>query len=162
MAAILGKTLAHFWPDYRSWLAAVTDTRFQEMCTYGRAFLLAEGLMLFLLKLGSRRQVRFELDSPEALENLNRLSGCPQEVVAHGDTLDHFLGHVPPAAMHRLRRSMVQRLIRMKAMDGGRLFGHFLVVLDGPEQLYFRQKHFDQGKQQAAQVVHRQRRRRPA
>jgi len=111
------------------------------MCTYGRAFLLMEGLMLFLLKLGSRRQVRFELDSPEALGNLNRLSGCHQDGVAHGDTLNHFLGHVPPAALHRMRRSMVRRLIRMKALDGGRLFGHFLVVLDGTGQFYFRRKH---------------------
>jgi hypothetical protein len=108
---------------------------------YGRAFLVIEGLMLFLLKLGSRRQVRFELDSPEALENLNRLSGCRQETVAHGDTLDHFLGHVPPPATQHLRRLMVQRLIRMKALDGARLFGHFLVVLDGTGQLYFRQRH---------------------
>ena len=141
LAAILGKTLAHFWPDYRTWLGAVVDTRVQEMCTYGRKFLLIEGLMLFLLKLGSRRQVRFELDSPAALENLVRLSGCPQDTVAHGDTLDHFLGHVPPAGVHRLRREMVRRLIRMKALDEGRLFGHFLVVLDGTGQLYFRQRH---------------------
>ena len=119
----------------------MTDTRIQELCTYGRAFLLVEGLMLFMLKLGSRRQVRFELDSPEALENLNRLSGCQQETMAHGDTLNHFLGHVPPAAMHSLCRAMVQRLIRMKALDGGRLFGHFLVVLDGTGQFYFREKH---------------------
>jgi hypothetical protein len=85
--------------------------------------------------------VRFELDSPEALENLNRLSGCRQETIAHGDTLDHFLGHVPPGALHTLRRRMVQRLIRMKALDHGRLFGHFLVVLDGTGQFYFRQRH---------------------
>jgi len=111
LAEILGKTLGHFWPEYRSWLAGVTDTRLQEMCTYGREFLLVEGLMLFLLKLGSRRQVRFELDSPEALENLNRLSGCRQDTMAHGDTLNHFLGHVPPPALHRLRRAMVHRLI---------------------------------------------------
>ena len=125
----------------RDWLAKVTDTRVQELCTYARAFLLVEGLMLFLLKLGSRRQVRFELDSPEALENLNRLSGCAQETLAHSDTLNHFLGHVPSAALEGLRRQMVQRLIRMKALDDGRLFGHFLVVLDGTGQLYFRQKH---------------------
>jgi hypothetical protein len=79
--------------------------------------------------------------SPEALENLNHLSGCHQETMAHGDTLNHFLGHVPPEAMHSLCRAMVQRLIRMKALDGGRLFGHFLVVLDGTGQFYFREKH---------------------
>jgi hypothetical protein len=125
----------------KSWLAALVDTRDQEKITYLREFLVWEGLMLFLLKLGSRRQVRFELDSPKALENLNRLSGCHQQAVAHGDTLDHFLGHVPTEALEQLRHQMVGRLIRMKALDSGRLLGHFLVVLDGTGQLYFGQRH---------------------
>jgi hypothetical protein len=141
LGGILGRTLVHFWPDYKSWLGKVTDTRVQELCIYDRKFLLIQGLMLFLLKLGSRRQVRFEMDSPEALENLNRLSGCSQETLAHGDTLDHFLGHVPPRALDRLRRSMVHRLIRMKALDDGRLFGYFLIVLDGTGQFYFHRRH---------------------
>jgi len=97
--------------------------------------------MAFLLKLGSRRQVRFELDSPEALENLNRLSGCRQQTVAHGDTLDHFLGHLPPSSLEELRLRMVRRLIRMKALDEGRLMGHFLVVIDGTGQLHFHERH---------------------
>jgi hypothetical protein len=125
----------------RAWLAAVVDTRLQAMCTYKRAFLLLEGLAIFLLKLGSRRQARFELDSAEALANLNRLSGCNQDTLAHDGTLNHFLGHVPVAALERLRVAMVRRLIRMKALDDGRLFGHFLVVLDGTGQLYFRKRH---------------------
>ena len=79
--------MAHFWPGFRSWLVPPvggTDTRDQDRITYSRQFLTWMGLMVFALKLGSRRQVRFELDSPEALENLNRLSGCRQESVAHG------------------------------------------------------------------------------
>jgi hypothetical protein len=137
----LGKTVAHFWPKLPSYLAAVTDTRDQDKITYLRQFLAWQGLLLFLLKMGSRRQVRFELDSPEALENLNRLSGSEQQTLAHGDTLNHFLGHVPPEALAGLRLRMVQRLIRMKALDHARLMGHFLVVLDGTGQLYFRQRH---------------------
>lgn len=97
--------------------------------------------MGFLLKLGSRRQVRFELDSPQALENLNRLSGCRLDTLAHSDTLEHFLGHVRPEALAGLRRRMVQRLIRMKALDSGRLLGHVLVVIDATGQLHFRQRH---------------------
>jgi hypothetical protein len=133
--------LAHFWPEYRADLMDVADTRQQAKITYGRAFLLMQAMMVFLLKLGSRRQVRFELDSPEALDNLGRLSGCPQESVAHGDTLDHFLRHVPLGALPRLRRKMIHRLVRMKALDHARLFGHFLVAVDGTGHLYFRHRH---------------------
>jgi len=124
-----------------AWLASLADTRDQSRITYPRQFLSWMGLMLFLLKMGSRRQVRFELDSPEAIENLNRLAGCDMETPAHGDTLDHFLGHVPTGEYPRLRRWMVQRLIRMKALDFARLFGHFLLVIDGTGQFYFSRRH---------------------
>jgi hypothetical protein len=97
--------------------------------------------MGFLLKLGSRRQVRFELDTPAALANLNGLSGCAMEAGAHSDTLEHFLGHVPLGALEDLRRQMMQRLLRMKALEHGRLLGHHLIALDGTRQLYFRQRH---------------------
>jgi hypothetical protein len=138
---VLSKTLAHFWPDHRAWLTEVPDTRDQDKITYGRRFLLLMGLMVFLLKRGSRRQARFERDSPEALANLNGLSGCDQKTLAHSDTLNYFLSRVPPVGLDRLRRAMVRRRIRMKALDDGRLLGHFLVVVDGTGQLHFRQKH---------------------
>jgi hypothetical protein len=133
--------VGHFWPAFRGWLGQVSDTRVQERIVYSRAFLTWMGLLVFLLKLGARRQVRFELDSPQALANLNRLSGQDQPTLAHSDTLEHFLGHVPPVAYHRLRRQMIQRLLRMKVLDDGRLFGHALIVIDGTGQLTFRQRH---------------------
>jgi len=111
------------------------------MVVYHKRFMLWMGLMLFLLKLGSRRQIGFELDSPNALANLNALAGCDQKAIAHHDTLNHFLGHVPPGHARRLRRKMVRRLVRMKVLDKARLMGHFLIVLDGTGQLSFKQRH---------------------
>jgi hypothetical protein len=133
--------VGHFWPDFRGWLGQVTDTRVQERIVYARQFLTWMGLLVFLLKLGARRQVRFELNSPQALANLNRLSGQDHPTLAHSDTLEHFLGHVPPAAYHRLRRQMIHRLLRRKVLDNERLLGHVLIVIDGTGQLKFRQRH---------------------
>lgn len=97
--------------------------------------------MGFLLKLGSRRRIAFELDTPQGLANLNTLARAQQQAVAHSDTLDHFLSHVPTPAFERLRRQMVQRLIRMKILDYARLYGHFLVVIDATGQLHFPERH---------------------
>src|SRR5260221_65527 len=96
LGGALAKTVAHFFPEWFAWLGEVRDTRDQDLITYSRQFLIWMGLMAFLLKVGSRRQVRFELDSPEALANLNRLARAGQEAMAHSDTLNYFLGHVPP------------------------------------------------------------------
>lgn len=141
MGSVLGRTVSHFWPLLRSWLDDLRETRDPDRITYASRFLTWMGLMIFLLKLGSRRQANFELDSPVALENLNRLSGCAQEKVAHHDTLNHFLGHVHPGEYNALRRKMVFRLVRMKVLDPGRLMGHFLIALDGTGQLQFRKPH---------------------
>jgi len=117
------------------------DPRDPNRIVYPARCLTWTGLLVFLLKLGSRRQIRFELDSPTALENLNRLAGCRQDRVPHGDTLNYFLGRLAPGELAGLRRHMVNRLIRMKVLDGGRLLGHSLVVIDGTGQLFFRQRH---------------------
>jgi hypothetical protein len=140
--------VAHFFPDLPKWLGEVGDRREQERITYGRRFLLWMGLMGFLLKLGSRRRIRFELDTPGALANLNRLSDSQQQTMAHSDTLNYFLGRVPAGSLPALRRKMVQRLLRMKALDHGRLMGHFLIAVDATGQLRFNQRHCEHCLQQ--------------
>ena len=141
LGATLAKTVNHFFPDLFDWLGEVRDKRDQDSITYGRRFMIWMGLMPFLLKLGSRRRLRFELDTPEALANLNALSRAEQETMAHSDTLNYFLGRVPAASLPLLRRKMVQRLLRMKALDHGRLMGHFLLVVDATGQLHFNERH---------------------
>jgi hypothetical protein len=133
--------VAHFFPDLSDWLKDVRDQRDPDLTTYPARFLLWMGLMLFLMRLGSRRRLDSELDSPEALINLNSLAGDEQKKVADHDTLNYFLVRVPLNALPRLRRKMIRRLVRMKALDHGRLMGHFPVVLDGTGQLHFQQRH---------------------
>jgi hypothetical protein len=141
LGRVLARTTAHFFPDLPRWAAGVPDSRFQPFVEYPGPFLLWMGLLLFILRLGSRRQLGFELNTAAALDNLNRMSHCRQETLADHGTLNHYLGHVDPEDLHQLRRQMVHRLIRMRALDHARLYGHFLVVLDGTGQLYFRQRH---------------------
>ncbi len=155
LGATVAKTLAHFFPLLRQWLGEVRDQRDQDLVTFDRRFLLWMGLSGFLMKLGSRRRLRFELDSPEALANLNHLSGCAQKKMAHSDTVDYFLGRVPPGGVDRLRRQMVQRLLRMKALDHGRLLGHVLIVFDGTGQLHFNHRHCPQCLQQKSGAGYR-------
>lgn len=133
--------MAHFFPDLPKWLGQLQDTRDQDLITYCRQFLTWMGLMGFILKAGSRRQMGLELDSPQALDNLNALAYAHQDTLPHHDSLNHFLGHVPPAELPKLRRQMIQRLVRMKALDDGRLLGRFLIVIDGTGQLHFNQRH---------------------
>ena len=90
------KTVRHFWPKLNLWLNALPDTRFQPMVEYDPRFLYWWGLRLFCCKLGSRRQLDFELrdDQLWVLDNVNRLAGTQQTTLPVNKTLSHFLGHV--------------------------------------------------------------------
>lgn len=129
--------MAHFFPDYRRWMEGLIDTRDQESITYGRVFLACHCLMGFLVKAGSRRQMRFELDTTTALANLNLLSGTHHKTMAHSDSLEHFQSHVPVRSAAKLRHEFVNRLIRMKLLEYARLCGRLLVAVDGTGLLSF-------------------------
>lgn len=127
------RTVRHFWPEFTTWLDHLPDTRWQPLVVYHRRFLVWWGLLLFVFKLGSRRQLDFDLRdlSTEVLANLNPLAGTQQDSLPVDGTLDHFLGHLGSSPLAGLRTQMIRRLIRMKALDDARLQGYFVVAVDG-------------------------------
>jgi len=140
------QTVRHFFPDFNAWLDRLPDTRRQEACTYATRFLAWWGICLYLLQLGSRRQLDFELrdgGSP-VLTNLNRLAETAQTTLPVHDTLDHFVGHVRLAGWERLRTQTVQRLLRMKALDAARLLGQPVLLIDATGLICFHRRHCPQ------------------
>ena len=113
------------------------------MINYDVRFLCWWGLSLFTLKLGSRRQLDFQLRDRElrVLENLNRLAGTQQDSLPVNKTLSHFLGHVGSAPLAGLRTDCVRQLIRNKVLDSTRLQGCFTVAVDGTGFLSFTERH---------------------
>ena len=115
------------------------------MVTYHKRFLVWWGLSLFLCKLSSRRQLDYQLntDGPRVLANLNRLADTAQDSRPVNQTSEYFLEGTGAPPIAGLRRRMVQRLIRMKALDGARLRGRFVILIDGSGYLVFRSRHCD-------------------
>ena len=91
---ILVRTVRHFFPDLNAWIDDIDDPRFQPLVIYDKRFLVWWGLCLFLCKLGSRRQLDYQLntDGPEVLANLNRLAGTAQDTRPVNQTLEYFVG----------------------------------------------------------------------
>jgi hypothetical protein len=135
----------HFFPALNAWIDQIDDPRFPPLVIYHKRFLIWWGLSLFLCKLGSRRQLDYQLntDGPEVLNNLNRLAGTAQQTRPVNQTLEYFLERIGSAPLAGLRQRMVQRLIRMKALDDARLQGRFVVLVDGTGYLVFGSKHCD-------------------
>ena len=140
---IVAKSVRHFWPSFSAWLNELPDTRKQELVVYDRRFLMWWGILLFQLRLGSRRQLDYHLRDLEThvLDNLNRLADTAQDSLPVHKTLDHFLGHVGSAALAHLLTLSIRRLIRMKALDHIRRDSSFVVALDGSGYLSFSRPH---------------------
>jgi hypothetical protein len=137
------QTTRHFFPQRNVWLTRLPDTREQEACTYATRFLAWWGLALYLLQLGSRRQLDDDLreGGPQVLANLHRLAETAQTTLPVHDTLDHFVGHVKLAGWERLREQLVQRLLRMKALDAARLLGRPVRLIDATGLICFHRRH---------------------
>ena len=120
------------------------DTRFQPFVVYHHRFLLWLALLVFTLRLGSRRQIDFDLRDLELclLANLNRLAATDQQTLPVTNTVDHFLEHCQgPEPLAKLRQQGARRLIRMRALDPFRLRGRLVVAVDGTGMLTFHQRH---------------------
>lgn len=136
-------TLGHYWPGLPAVLKELPDTRFEPFITYDKRFLFWWGELLFLLALASRRQLDGDLrdEETEVLGNVNRLARTAQTTLPVHKTLEHFAGHVGSAFYGTLRTRMLDRPIRMKALDGARLRRRFVVALDGTGWLCLTERH---------------------
>jgi len=77
------------------------------------------GLLGFMCKLDSRRQIDYRLRDPNAnvIENVNALAETELETLPVHNTLAHYFGHVGPSAFAALRTQMVRSLIRSRVFD---------------------------------------------
>lgn len=137
------RTVRHFWPDFNRWLNDLPDTRSPRLVIYDKRFLAWWGILLFALRLGSRRRLDAEMRDLESsvLVNVNRLAGTQQDSLPVHGTLEHFLGHVGAQPFADLRTEMVGRLVRMKVLDYGRVQGRLVVAVDGTGWLTFATRH---------------------
>jgi hypothetical protein len=100
-------------------------------------------ILLFVGKLGSRRQLDFKYREGGAtvLANINRLAQTDQDCAPHNDTLDDYLAGVGAGPIAALRAGMMGRLIRMRTLDEARVQGRLVLGVDGTGYLVFRHQH---------------------
>lgn len=139
---ILAKTLRQLLPDFLVWLKTLPDPRDPRLTDYPLPFVLIVGILLFLTKLGSRRQIRFQFQTRWFIGNVNLLCGTDCEAMLHPDTLAYLLKRLPTSALNEIRHAAVYELIRRKLFDDDRLLGTYLrVAIDATGYLAFRDRH---------------------
>lgn len=141
MVETFHKTMYHFFPSFLNWLKVIKDPRQKNKISYPLPNLVWVGILMFLLKVESRRQINFRFTTEEFIQNLNFLTKADIEKTAYDDTLAHLLEKLPPGTLSRLRVKMVNRLIRMKTLERFRLLGkYYPITIDGTGHLAFNNK----------------------
>ena len=143
-AAVLKTLLAtaqHFFGSFLHLFAGVSDPRQPELITYPLAALLFAGVLMFVCRLGARRQIGllFRDNAPSAskFEALFQVARCP-----HGDTLDATFSRLQPSELQAVVTGLTETLIRRKVLYPDRLLGHYsLVAIDGTGVLVFAERH---------------------
>ena len=135
------KTIRHFFGDFADLFHLVHDPRNLDFITYPLAALGFTGVLMFLCRLGARRQINHLLrgNGPSAakFQALFGVESCP-----HGDTVNALYSRLEPAEVQEVVSSMVETLIRKKVLYRYRLLAHyFLVAIDGTGRLTFPERH---------------------
>ncbi len=138
--SVLFCTMNHFFGDIRGLFSGVKDRRYPGKTEYSMSCLAFVGVLMYLLRLPSRRQVGLLLRTPassKTCEALFGVSGLP-----HGDTLNKVFCKLDPRHFQEVLCKMVRTLIVKKTLDQFRLFGkYFVVAIDGTGTLSFPRRH---------------------
>ncbi len=134
-------TVHHFFGSFAELFRHVDDLRAPELITYPLESLFFAGVLMFLCRLGSRRQIGHMLrgNGPSAAKfrTLFDIETCP-----HGDTLNAAFCCVVPAQVQAVTVDMVRTLIRKKVLYPYRLLDmYFVIAVDGTGRLTFPERH---------------------
>lgn len=136
------KTVRHFFPGLKDWLRSALDPRDPRFITYPVEYVLACGLLLFLTKLGSRRQLRYQFKTVSFIRNVNLFCGTSCESMLDPDTLAYLMERLSLEALEGIRHGLIYTLLRNKVFEGERLLGkYFRVAVDGTGHLAFKERH---------------------
>jgi hypothetical protein len=139
LVEILLRTYHHFFGDTSRLVQGITDRRVRSKCEYPLESLFFTGILMYLCRLGSRRQIALQLRNGRSRNKMEAIFGI--EDVPHGDTLHEAFAKLDVDEVQEVVTSMTNDLIRSKILDSYRLFGRLIVAIDGTGTLTFVSRH---------------------
>ncbi len=107
--------LYHYFGGWQKLFLGGRDGRNRELIRYPLKSLLSAGVLMFLFRLGARRQINYQLRGSTPSQT-KFVAWFEVEEVPHGDTLNYAFKKVAPAEMQEVVCRMVENLIRKKVL----------------------------------------------
>ena len=134
-------TVHHFFGRFDDLFQSVDDPRVPKLIIYPLASLTFAGVLMYLCRLGARRQVAymFRHNGPSEAK-FQAMFGT--DTYPHGDTLNEAFRRLDPDQVQAVVTNMVRILIRKKVLYRYRLLEHYFVIaIDGTGRLTFPERH---------------------
>lgn len=133
-------TLYHYFGGWKKLFRSIRDGRNPVWIEYSLESLLSTGVLMYLFRLGARRQIKYQLRGNTLSQSkFDAWFGVAE--VPHGDTLNYAFKRIALAEVQEVVCRMVETLIRKKVLYRWRVYGNFLVAVDGTGVLTFRERH---------------------
>jgi hypothetical protein len=137
-------TVGHFFGGFAHLFGPLTDRRDPARLTYPLWTLMTTGVLMFLFRLGARRQIACKLrengPSTAKIQACLHVPECP-----HGDTLNYAFARSEVAEVQDVVSAMTATLIRRKLLYSERLLDrYYLVAVDGTGFLTYAERHCPQ------------------
>jgi len=137
---IFDRTRHQYFGCWRMLFGRAGAVRNQNLITYSLDELLCTGVLMYIFRLGSRRQIKHMLRGNSRSEAKSK-AWFGTEEIPHGDTLNYAFKRVEVEEVQEVVCWMIERLIRKKVLYRWRLFGHYMIAIDGTGMLTFRERH---------------------
>lgn len=114
-------------------LGEVTDSRDSDLTDFSAATILWTVILMFICRLGARRQIQFVMDCPNLVSFLKLLSRQDDlHKTPHGDTARDLLKRLPFHELRDVCTDLVRSMIENRRLEGFRLIEQlYLIALDG-------------------------------
>jgi hypothetical protein len=134
-------TVRHFFGGFVHLFCSIRDPRHPSFTIYPLPAVCFAGLLMFLCRLGSRRQINNLLrgngPSGAKFQMLFGVETCP-----HGDTANVLFSRLLPDEVQEVVCLIIETLVRKKVLDRYRLLGrYFTISVDGTGRLVFPERH---------------------
>lgn len=134
-------TVNHFFPKLDRWLSEIEDPRQAGKIKYGIQEMMWIGLLIICTPTESMNDYNDDFFTEETVENLKRVFHLKLKRIPDRGTLANLWEKLSPEELEKVRRAMVQALIRSRSLEGFRASGRYLVVVDGVETHRFNNQH---------------------
>jgi hypothetical protein len=126
-----------FFPGLTALLKALPDPRAPDLVTYSNATLCWTLILMYVTRLGSRRQIGYQLDVPEVWKRLSRLSAERVTSTPSGEAISDYVGTVPVERVQEIQTALVRALLETRRLESSRLLGtYYRMVFDLSGHLY--------------------------